>query len=120
VTQARTHTPQPTHAAPSTGRPRASRSSAAGPTGQTRAQTPHSIPWKAMQRSVRSASAPIRSLPHPSSGGTSAPVGQTWAQNIPSQAMQGWTSGSRIGVPAARPEEAGAATIASTGQASKQ
>jgi hypothetical protein len=34
--------------------------------------------------------------------------------------MQGWTSGSRIGVPAARPEAAGAATIASTGQASKQ
>ena len=62
----------------------------------------------------------MRSLAHPSSGGTSAPVGQTVAQNIPSQAMHGCTIGSRMGVPAASPADGGAPTIASTGHASKQ
>ena len=120
VTHARTQIPQPTQAAPITGRPASSKSSAAAPTGQTRAQTPHSIPWNAMHRPASSDSRPIRSVAQPSTGGISASVGQTVAQNMPSHAMHGCTSGSMIGVAAASPALAGALTIASTGQASTQ
>ena len=93
---------------------------ASSPTGQVRTHTPHSMPWKAMQRSSSSARSPSRSPVQPAAGMTSAPVGHTEAQNIPSQATHGWLTGSMIGVPAASPAEAGAETTASTGQASMQ
>jgi len=120
VTQARTHTPHPTQAAPITGRPCSSKSSAPAPTGHTRAHTPHSIPWKAMQRPVSSARSPNFSRAQLSAGGTSAPVGQTPAQNIPSHTTHGSTSGRITGVEAARPAEGGAETTACTGHASMQ
>src|SRR5687767_5162547 len=61
VTQARTQSPHPTHASGRmTGCPVSSIASAAGPTGQTPAQTPHALPWKVMQRSGSRVSSPSR------------------------------------------------------------
>ena len=59
-------------------------------------------------------------MAQPSAGATSAPVGQTVAQNMPSQATHGCDSGSITGVPAASPAADGNATTACTGQASMQ
>ena len=63
---------------------------------------------------------PSRSVAQPSAGGTSAPVGQTCAQNIPSQATHGSVSGMITGVAAASPADEGAVTMARAGHASTQ
>src|SRR4051812_7101610 len=87
VTHAVTHTPHPTHPSGfSTGCPRVSSASAFSPTGQARAHTPHSAPWKVMQRSGSSSSTPIRTVSH----GTlvSAPVSHAAAQGMSSHTMQ--------------------------------
>src|SRR2546425_10441839 len=65
VTQAVTHTPQPTQPSGfSTGCPRSSSASARSPMGQARAQTPHSAPWNVMQRCGSSSKMPMCTVLH--------------------------------------------------------
>src|SRR2546428_10694355 len=60
VTQAVTHTPQPTQPSGfSTGCPRSSSASARSPMGQARAQPPHSAPSNVMQRCGSSSNTPM-------------------------------------------------------------
>src|SRR5712691_725890 len=121
VTQAVTHTPQPTQpSGRSTGCPPASIASARSPTGQARAHTPHGTPWNVMQRSGSSSSTPMWISSHPPAGGTRAPVAQACAHGMSSHTMHAWIAGSMIGVPAARPAPGGALMIACTGHTGRQ
>lgn len=93
---------------------------AVSPTGQTRAQMPHSTSLNAMQRLGSSSRVANRYPSHNWSGTVSASVGQTLAHGISGQTVHGWIAGSIIGVPVASPALGGASIRARTGHTSKQ
>lgn len=120
VTQALMHCPQPVQASPMTGWPSASMRNASSPTGQTRAQTPHSTPRNVMHRDVSIATSAMWTSRQPQAGKSNAGVGQDLAQAIDSHITQACVATSSTGVPAAKPCEGGSIVIACTGQAVTQ
>ncbi len=120
VTQALMHWPQPVQASPITGWPSASMRNASSPTGQTRAQTPHSTPRYVMHRVESTATSAMWTSRQPQAGKSNAGVGQAAAQAIDSHMTQAWLATSSTGVPPARPCDAGSRVMAWTGQAVTQ